>query len=118
MIRDNRAKGVAGETMAKDFFRAQGYRIEASNYRVRSGEVDFVASRNETLVFVEVKTRARKGEIAAVFSVDRKKRDHIRKVALCFIREHPSFHECDLRFDVVSVILEDNSVEHFENAFV
>lgn len=40
------------------YLRRNGYRIEASQFRCRMGEVDLIASRDGVLCFVEVKTRA------------------------------------------------------------
>ena len=40
--------------------RRSGYRILARNFRARGAEIDLVAMDGETLVFVEVKTRARR----------------------------------------------------------
>jgi putative endonuclease len=49
--------GTWGESLACRFLRDKGYRIVASNYRNRHGEVDIVAEDGEELVFVEVRTR-------------------------------------------------------------
>ncbi len=49
--------GTWGESLASRFLLDKGYRIVASNYRNRHGEVDIVARDGEELVFVEVRTR-------------------------------------------------------------
>lgn len=49
--------GSWGERQARLHLEARGYRIVATNYRCRAGEVDIVASEGDELVFVEVKTR-------------------------------------------------------------
>ena len=49
--------GDWGEACVAAYLRRNGYRIEASQFRCRMGEVDLIASRDGVLCFVEVKTR-------------------------------------------------------------
>ena len=50
--------GAKGETMAVQFLMAKNYQIVAINWRWQKAEVDIIAQINDTLVFVEVKTRS------------------------------------------------------------
>jgi len=54
--------GQAGEKFAQKEYQVRGYEILAANFFNRKGkqlgEVDFIAKNRDTLVFVEVKTRA------------------------------------------------------------
>ncbi len=52
-----RALGAAGEDFAAAHLAQQGYQILARNIRCAGVELDIVARRGRTLVFVEVKTR-------------------------------------------------------------
>ena len=58
MINSRQELGKRGEEMACDFLREKGYLILEKNYRTRYGEIDIVAEKEGTVVFVEVKTRA------------------------------------------------------------
>lgn len=49
--------GKRGEDLAVWYLRFSGYRIVERNFRCRLGEIDIIARRKSTLVFVEVKTR-------------------------------------------------------------
>ena len=53
----SRQLGQRGERRAAWFYRIRGYRIVARNVHLRGGEIDLVARRGRTLVFVEVKAR-------------------------------------------------------------
>src|SRR4029450_5587442 len=53
-------RGARGEKLACRFLKRSGYKILLRNFRGRSGgEIDVVCRDNDTLVFVEVKTRGR-----------------------------------------------------------
>ncbi|MBC7521853.1 MAG: YraN family protein [Sandarakinorhabdus sp.] len=56
--RRNDAKGRRAETIAALFLQMKGYRILARRVQTRVGEIDLVARKGDTLVFVEVKARA------------------------------------------------------------
>ena len=50
--------GRRAETLSAWVLRCKGYRILARRYRTPVGEIDIVARRGHTLVFVEIKARA------------------------------------------------------------
>src|ERR671935_2382104 len=52
-----RALGELGERMASQHLMRAGYKILATNFRTRYGELDLVAADSRCLVFCEVKTR-------------------------------------------------------------
>ena len=49
--------GALGEAAAAGYLRRNGYQILVTNWRCRLGEIDIVACDDQTLVFVEVRTR-------------------------------------------------------------
>ena len=49
--------GRRGEEVAAAFLERQGYTILERNFRLRQGEIDLIAAKDETVAFVEVKTR-------------------------------------------------------------
>jgi putative endonuclease len=54
---NNQNIGQKGEVFAKKFLQKQGYKIIASNYRNKLGEIDIIAEEKDTIVFIEVKSR-------------------------------------------------------------
>ena len=54
---DNQAAGKLGEDLAALFLKKYGYKIIERNFRIRGGEIDIIAVDDDTLVYVEVKTR-------------------------------------------------------------
>lgn len=49
--------GGRGEELTAAYFRRQGYKIIARNFRLGRREIDLIARRKNQLVFIEVKTR-------------------------------------------------------------
>ena len=95
-------RGVAGEDLACDHLRNQGWVILDRNYRCRVGELDIVARDQGTLVFVEVKERADKSHGAAVEAVTGPKRRRVIRAALRWASAHGE-SESRVRFDVVAI---------------
>ena len=50
--------GKRGEQLAREFLDMRGYQIIETNYRCPYGEMDIIAQRQDTLVFVEVRTKS------------------------------------------------------------
>ena len=50
-------QGKYGEDLACEFLKEHGYKIIERNFRIRGGEIDIIAYDDNTLVYVEVKTR-------------------------------------------------------------
>ena len=48
--------GIIGENLAATFLMKQGFSILERNYRVRVGEIDIIAQKDNVLHFVEVKS--------------------------------------------------------------
>ena len=95
-----------------------GYTIHRRNYRFHRGEIDIVAQDGDTLVFVEVKTRASKSFGDPEEAVTFRKMSQIRKIALGYLSERRGGdREC--RFDVIAVEYVEGRpvIRHIENAF-
>ena len=113
-------RGARGETLACRYLKRSGYKVLYRNFRGRSGgEIDVVCRDDDTLVFVEVKTRGREDFGRPVEAVDREKRKRISRGALAWLRmlDNPDIL---FRFDVVEVIIADDAkprVELIKNAF-
>ncbi len=93
--------GLSAESRAAAFLIAKGYRIVARRWRSPVGEIDIVARRRGTLVFVEVKARERLDD-AAEAVIGRQQR-RIIAAAEAWLASHPDDVNSDKRFDVVLV---------------
>jgi putative endonuclease len=95
-------RGLSAETIAAWLLRARLYRILARRYRTPAGEIDLIARRGRTIVFVEVK--ARPSETEAVEAVGPMARRRIARAAELWLAAHPAAAGFDLRFDLVIVV--------------
>ena len=53
----NKELGQEGEQLAANYLKNKGWSILKMNYRFSRSEIDLIASKNDLLIFVEVKTR-------------------------------------------------------------
>jgi putative endonuclease len=110
--------GRLGEDLAHRYLRRRGCTIVARNYRPRSGagEIDLVAWQGETLVFVEVKTRATAEFGQPDRAVDAEKRQHLTRAARDYARRAGVGWD-RTRFDIVAVVLSPRNIAWTRDAF-
>jgi putative endonuclease len=114
-----RALGIEGEARAAAHLETRGYRILARNARAGRVEIDLVAMRGRTLVFVEVKTRRSRGAGLPEEAVDFHKRERLVQGAAAWLAAHPR-RAGPVRFDVVACERDAAgrwSIRHLEAAF-
>jgi putative endonuclease len=110
--------GLKGEEQAKRYLRKKGYKILATNFQCRFGELDIIAKDKSGLVFCEVKTRS-EGMIASPQeSVHYAKQQKMIKTALFWL-QNQKVGDLPMRFDVIAIRISDgkSTIEHLENAF-
>lgn len=94
--------GSLGETIAARFLEQQGYKILQENWRCALGEIDLVAQDQDTLVFVEVKSRTNAEFGPPELSVTPAKQRKLIRLALAYTKRYGIKDKC-LRFDVVAI---------------
>lgn len=118
MTDPRRRLGAEGEARAALVLRRAGYRILARNVRSGGVELDVVAERAGTVVFVEVKTR-RHPHAAGAEAVDSRKQARLVRGALAFLQGR-SRRARRVRFDVMAWRVDardDWHLDHYEGAF-
>ena len=111
---NKRSFGAQGETQARDFLLRKGMKILEMNYRRPTGEIDIIARKGSTLLFVEVKRRTSLRYGRPSEAVDRAKPLHILRTAQLYLQEN-HLRDVPLRFDVIEVL--PGQIRHIENAF-
>ena len=115
----SRETGRLGERLAADYLKQCGYQIIDTNYHCRGGEIDIVASRDGSLVFVEVKARRTSSFGTPEESVTDAKKKRLIEAALSYRQQNEDL-PVSWRIDFVSVIFgkqgEKPRIELIENA--
>lgn len=110
--------GINGEQIAVDFLLNKGYIILFLNWRTGQKEVDIIAQHDDTVVFIEVKTRSGNVIQFPEEAVNKSKQGHLRAAAIAFASEFADNRS--IRFDIISVLIEaghTKEIVHFEEAF-
>lgn len=111
-----RFSGTIAEWVSVGWLRIKGYRIYARNYHIRGGELDIVAGKRDTLVFVEVKYRKSDRFGKADEFVDSRKQRRLKLAAKFYMAENQLNPEHkNHRFDVVAI--DRFHLRHIKNAF-
>ena len=110
--------GKAGEDTATQYLRKKGYKIIERNWRLGNLETDIIASKDNTIVFVEVKTRSANSYYAPEDAVDYTRKRRLSIGAQAYIR----YNKIDLpcRFDIIAITLQPDGtqqINHIEDAF-
>ncbi len=111
--------GNAGENLAENLLMSKNYKILAKNFRFgRNAEIDIIAESNNTIIFVEVKTRSNQklGRPAEAVTVQKQKK--IILAANKFLQMN-NFFDRACRFDVIEILADNENwkINHIENAF-
>jgi len=101
----NTGTARAGETAARLHLQKLGYRVLATNFRTREGEVDIVARHADTFVFVEVKTRRGRTYGLPEEAITPTKTAHLIAAARAYL-EQVGEPDADWRIDVIAVELD------------
>lgn len=121
-VPDHIAFGQWGEHIAAQFLRRQKFRILYRNFRAPGGgEVDIVCrdKPENTLVFVEVKTRATEERGRPADAVDYDKQRLIARGAMAWL-QLLNFPDIYFRFDIVEILAanrQNPEINLIRNAF-
>jgi len=109
--------GKQGEDLAAQHLRRQLYDILERNFRHQHAEIDLIATKDNVLVFVEVKTRSNTSHGDPEVFVSWTKVRLLKRAAeqYIFAKDWPF----DVRFDIVAVTFRNGAtqVRHLEDAF-
>ncbi len=97
-----KAIGQRGETVARQRLARMGYRILEANYRTAAGEIDLVARHDNTLAFVEVRSKTARSAGQPEESITPQKRDRLIAVAQDYLQTHDA-DDADWRIDLVAI---------------
>jgi len=110
--------GKKGECIAKDFLLQNGYEILDENWVYGRAEIDLIAYKNRTIIFVEVKARTGVafGEPEDFVTLAKQKQMELASMEYIELMNHQN----EIRFDIIAVTFNKNNtytLKHIEDAF-
>ena len=104
-IDSRRQVGARAENAAARYLKRQGYRILERNLRTRIGEIDIVATDDDWLVVVEVRSRREDSPVSPRETLTRQKRRKLRALTQQ-LRKPYQLVDRPVRVDLVEVTLD------------
>ena len=117
----SKAIGDLGEDLAADFLQKKGYSVIERNFRFKRAEIDIIAEKEDTLVFVEVKLRKSLSHGHPEDSVDNAKMRLYTDAAEHYL-EIINWNR-EIRFDIISITgdihkeLQTMAIKHLQDVF-
>ena len=111
--------GRQGENAAAQLLESKGLRILERNLRLGRLELDLVCQDGDTLVFVEVKTRAEGSLATPAEGLTAQKRSRLLRAAQAYLSKHDLWHR-PCRLDLVAVLFRAgtlHNIQHTPDAF-
>lgn len=103
-----------GEEIATKYLKDKGYKIIERNFRKGYGEIDIIATLNNTLVFIEVKTRTTNLFGGAKESIAYHKIKSLIKTSQFYKLNHKNLPDL-MRIDAVFIDMVGNKVKTMEH---
>ncbi|MCL2807064.1 MAG: YraN family protein [Coriobacteriia bacterium] len=115
----NQRLGKLGEDLACVYLKDNSFDILKRNWKCFAGEADVIALEDDTLVFIEIKTRSLSYKGLPEYAVTAERRDRYERIALCYLEQNqrPSGR---VRFDVIAIKMTGESqclLRHHRDAF-
>ncbi len=112
---NTKIQGNSGEAQAFHYLIENNYKILETNYKCKIGEIDIIATKDNTIIFVEVKKRNSTKYGLPREAVTPYKQRKIKMVATWYLQKTKNFDK-NCRFDVIEILGEN--INHIQNAFV
>lgn len=105
----NIERGTIGENVAANFLLQNEFLIIERNWRFKHWEIDIIVVKNNTLHFIEVKTRTSTKFGNPEESISDRKMNALKKGAENYLLQHPQWKI--IQFDIVSIKMKKETVE-------
>lgn len=117
--KEDKSLTVFGEDMACYYLGDKNISVLERNWKCESGEANIIAVEDDTLVFIEVKTRSSDYPGLPEYAITKTKRDRFERIAIAYLseKERPSGR---VRFDVIVIRMTGENqcmLRHHRDAF-
>ncbi|MFA5366788.1 MAG: YraN family protein [Dehalococcoidia bacterium] len=116
---NRRETGTIAENIAADYLQKRGYKIRERNYRTREGEIDIIACKDDTLIFIEVRAKTGRTFGSAEESITERKKKRLVALAEAYLSDTGEQPE-SCRIDLIAIRIRADggltSINVIENA--
>lgn len=113
---NNREKGSIGELQALEYLNKKGYKLLEKNWHFsKNAEIDLIMLDNNTLVFIEVKTRSNLNYGHPFEAITKTKIKNIKTAIQGYLSQNKNLETKQIRIDGIAIIKNPPSVEHLKN---
>ena len=110
--------GRLGEEAAYKYLVKNGYQIIGRNITFRWAEIDIIAQKDNTIFFIEVKSRQSERAGKPYEAITKHKLNHLSRSISLYIKLN-KIHHSKLSFDIITVNFDRNlnitKIEHYQN---
>ncbi|HLD03640.1 MAG TPA: YraN family protein [Candidatus Dojkabacteria bacterium] len=119
ITQSKRQKGISAEQTAVNYLKRTGYRILERNYRKRIGEIDIIAAKENTVVFVEVKSLQSESLLVLGQTISALKKQKLVKICQYWLTENDKANY-NWRIDFIGLVVDIRGrlkkLKHLQNA--
>lgn len=109
--------GKIGEKIATDFLIEKGYLILHTNFTSHWGEIDIIATKNNKIIFFEVKTRTGDTKGKPHEAINYTKLKHLMRAVTHYLLKN-KYDDYKLSIDAISINLDEDdnpeTIKHYE----
>ena len=113
----NYKKGRFGEAEAKIFLLNKGYDFIEANFEIDIGEIDLIMSKDEWLVFVEVKYKSNDLLGLPEEMITPTKISQVKRVAEIYLMKNPKIKKQFEKYRLDAVCILGDEIRHYENLY-
>jgi len=103
--------------MAAKWLKDRGYKILDKNNSTKWGEIDIIVSKNDILIFVEVKLKTTEDYGTPEEMIGKNKLMQVRRTAEMYLLNNPDIAKQFDRYqiDAICIVEETGRISHYEN---
>jgi len=109
MVQYSKNIGKLGEDLASNYLKQSKFTIIERNYKTNFGEIDIIALRDNSIYFIEVKTRSNINKGKPFESINYFKLKHLKKTINYYLLKNPK-KNYKLKLAVISLIVTNNKI--------
>ncbi|MGM0603774.1 MAG: YraN family protein [Bacillota bacterium] len=107
--------GRLGEDIAVKYLIKNNFKIVAKNYKNKFGEIDIIASLDNTIRFIEVKTRSSNYKSSVEQILHYKQVKRLKNSALYFISNYQDNQSFSFDLIFIKINIKNKKITHFEH---